>query len=258
MELIGECGASVVWIGENGVRYYAHGRSLTHSSKLLLKQAKLVSNTRTRLAVAREMYSMRFPNEDVSSCTMQQLRGREGARIRSVYRKNAKLWDVPWSGREYDANDYESGTDINKALSAANACLYGVCHSIIAALGLSPGLGFIHIGHERSFVYDVADLYKSEITIPVAFEMASKTHDDIGADTRHALRDHISSEHLLERCVKDIHHLLLGSEEELEDYTGNILKLWDDKLGDVKSGFSYMPRTDDPFVADNYYDDDVF
>ena len=90
MELIGDTGTSVVWVGERGVRYYAHGRPLTHSSRLLVAQAELVSNTRSRLAVAREMYQMRFPGEDVSKLTMQQLRGREGSRIRSVYRKLSK------------------------------------------------------------------------------------------------------------------------------------------------------------------------
>ena len=109
---------------------------------LLIRQAALVSNTRSRLDVAREMYKMRFPSEDVSNLTMQQLRGREGARVRSVYRQNSKKWNVPWSGRSYDIDDYDSGTEINKALSAANVCLYGVCHSVIAALGLSPG-GFL-------------------------------------------------------------------------------------------------------------------
>ncbi|NLQ94476.1 type I-E CRISPR-associated endonuclease Cas1, partial [Streptococcus mutans] len=82
VELIGDTGTSIVWIGERGVRQYAHGRALAHSTKFLEKQARLVSNSRSRLKVARKMYQMRFPNEDVSSLTMQQLRGREGARIR--------------------------------------------------------------------------------------------------------------------------------------------------------------------------------
>lgn len=90
MELIGDTGASVLWVGEHGVRYYAHGRPLTHSSRLLIAQAALVSNTRSRLAVARRMYAMRFIDEDVSELTMQQLRGREGARIRAVYRQTSK------------------------------------------------------------------------------------------------------------------------------------------------------------------------
>lgn len=44
--------------------------------------------------------------------------------------------------------------------SAIWACLYGVVHSVIVALGCSPALGFVHVDHERSFVYDIADLYK--------------------------------------------------------------------------------------------------
>ena len=256
MELIGDSGTSVVWIGEHGVRYYAHGRCLTHSAGLLIRQAELVSNTRSRLAVAREMYKMRFPDEDVSALTMQQLRGREGARVRSVYRQHSKRCGVPWSGREYDVDDYESGTDVNKALSAANTCLYGLCHSVIVAIGLSPGLGFIHTGHERSFVYDIADLYKSEIAIPVAFEMASKPHEDIGADTRRTVRDLISDGRLLERCVKDIRRLLLSPEEaESDAFTVDSLSLWDDKIGEVRSGVSYASDDEYNSHKDDYYSD---
>ena len=159
MVVIGDNGASVIWVGERGVRMYAFGRPLTHSAALLQRQAALVSNTRKRLAVARAMYQMRFLNEDVSSCTMQQLRGREGARIRQVYRHWSELTGVPWDKRTYDHEDFNAGNEINKALSAAHTCLYGIAHSVIVALGCSPGLGFVHVGHERSFVYDVADLY---------------------------------------------------------------------------------------------------
>ena len=70
MELIGEAGISVCWVGEHGVRYYAGGRALTQSSKLLLKQAELVTNQRKHLEVARKMYQLRFKNEDVSNLTM--------------------------------------------------------------------------------------------------------------------------------------------------------------------------------------------
>ena len=250
MELIGDSGASVVWVGEHGVRYYAHGRGLTHSSSLLIRQAELVSNTRSRVAVAREMYKMRFPEEDVSGFTMQQLRGREGARVRSVYRYHSKICSVPWSGRVYDIDDFDSGSEVNKALSSANACLYGVCHCVIAALGVSPGLGFIHTGHERSFVYDIADLYKSEITIPIAFKMASQPRVDIGAETRHAVRDFISDGHILERCVKDIRRLLLGHEDvESEEISVDVLNLWDDKLGEVRSGVSYSTDEDEEMIS---------
>ena len=169
MELMGDAGVGAVWVGEHGVRYYAHGRPLTTRTKLLQKQAELVSNTRKHLAVVRKMYQLRFPGEDVSQLTMQQLRGREGSRVRSVYRKMAQETGVPWNGRLYRPEDFASGDLVNQALSAGHACLYGLAHAVIVALGCAPGLGFVHVGQEGSFVYDIADLYKAEVTIPIAF-----------------------------------------------------------------------------------------
>ena len=238
MELIGQTGVCVLWVGERGVRYYAHGNPLTHSARLLIRQAELVSNVRSRIVVARQMYQLRFPQEDVSSLTMQQLRGREGARVRSLYRQASKETGVPWNGREYDPNDYSAGDPVNMALSAAHACLYGVMHSVIVALGCSPGLGFIHTGHERSFVYDIADLYKGSVTIPVAFQMAAENHEDIGAATRRRVRDEIADGHLLKQAVKDIRFLLTGALEE-DDFDVDVLHLWDDKKGNVPNAVSY-------------------
>ena len=254
MELIGDCGVSVVWVGERGVRYYAHGKPLTHSAHLLTAQAELVSNVQKRAAVVRRMYSMRFPNENVSDLTIQQLRGREGTRIRSVYRFFSNRTGVPWHGRVYNPDDFDASDPINMALSAAHACLYGLTHSVIVALGCSPGLGFVHTGHERSFVYDIADLYKAEITIPIAFEMtaACSDGDDIGALTRRAVRDAISDGGIIERCVKDIRALLLETGIE-EDIYVDTLELWDNKDRAVMSGVNYGKTGDMP---NNGFDSD--
>ena len=65
-----------------------------------------------------------------------------------------------------------------------HACLYGLAHAVIVALGCAPGLGFVHVGHECSFVYDIADLYKAEVTIPIAFEVASQAPEDLPAVVR--------------------------------------------------------------------------
>lgn len=238
MELIGDVGTSVLWIGERGVRYYAAGKPLTHSAALLIAQAMLVSNMQSRLAVARKMYQMRFFGEEVSKLTMQQLRGKEGARVRKIYRECAARTGVKWNGREYDPDNFDGGSLVNQALSAGTACLYGIAHSVIAALGCAPGLGFVHTGHERSFVYDVADLYKAEFVIPLAFEMAAKEAEDIGGETRRALRDVIASNHLLERIVKDIRYLLLDN-KDIEVSYDDIVDLWDEKKGFVKNGISY-------------------
>ncbi len=246
MELIGSAGNSVIWVGEHGVRYYASGHPLTHSAGLLIRQAELVSNVRTRIAVARKMYQMRFPDEDVSSLTMQQLRGREGARVRMLYRRASKETGVKWTGREYDPDNFDSSDPVNMALSAANACLYGVVQSVIMALGCSPGLGFVHTGHACSFVYDIADLYKGNITIPIAFEVAAEKSEDIGTTTRHRVRNAISDGHIIKQAVKDIRTLLVDHAEVEEDIEINVLHLWDDRLGKVANAVSYGKEIDEP------------
>ncbi len=241
MVLLAESGSTVVWVGERGVRYYAHGRSLSRSSRLLEAQATLVTNRSLRLDVARKMYEMRFPGEDVSALTMQQLRGREGARVRRAYREHARRTGVPWSGRDYRPDDFAASNRVNQALSAATTCLYGVVHAVVVALGCSPGLGFVHTGHERSFVYDIADLYKAELAIPVAFEAASLDIVDIGGHVRRAMRDRMHDGHILERSVRDIRWLLTGGDEGMpaEDDWADVVMLWDGRQGAVAGGVSY-------------------
>jgi CRISPR-associated protein Cas1 len=259
MELLGDAGASTIWVGERGVRYYANGRPLTHASRLLVAQAALVSNTRLKLAVARGMYQMRFPGENVSGFTMQQLRGREGARIRSVYRKISRETGVEWHGREYDPDDFDASTPVNMALSAAHACLYGIAHSVIVAMGCSPGLGFIHVGHDRSFVYDIADLYKAETTIPIAFRVAAEEPDDIGSATRRAVRDAFADGQIMKQIAGDVRYLLLKFYEDgkyldnpVDGDSTDIIRLWDGKDGSVKSGVLYAEREGDDR---NHFDD---
>lgn len=242
MVLLAESGSTAVWVGERGVRYYAHGRSLARSSRLVEAQARLVSNQSSRLAVARSMYLMRFAGEAVDSATMQQLRGREGARVRRVYRENAQRTGVSWQKRDYDVEDFEAGDTINMALSAAHTCLYGMVHAVIVALGCSPALGFVHTGHVRSFVYDVADLYKAEITIPIAFDVAASNPSDVESDTRHAVRDAVVDGAILTRCARDIRNLLLPDDDdsELSPNSGaSVVELWDGGARRVSGGTSY-------------------
>ena len=180
------------------------------------------------------MYEMRFPNEDVSRLTLQQLRGREGSRVREIYRKLAKQYGISWHGREYNPNDFYESNAVNQALSAGHACLYGLAHAVIVALGCSPGLGFVHVGHELSFVYDLADLYKAEVTIPIAFEAASQGLPDLPAYVRRKTRDAMTEGHILERMVHDLHDLL-----EIEEAEADVVELWNYRDGTVKNGISY-------------------
>ena len=189
-------------------------QALPHQSSFLVRQAEYVSNQRKHLAVVRKMYQIRFPDEDASNMTLQQLRGREGSRVRSAYRKCAKEYGVEWNGRDYDPEHFETGDPVNQALSAGCACLYGLAHAVIMALGLSPGLGFIHVGHDCSLVYDIADLYKAETVIPTAFQVAADAPDDLPAVMRRKVRDAMVSNHILERMVHDIRWLFQKEDQE--------------------------------------------
>lgn len=246
MVLLAESGATTVWVGEEGVRYYGHGRSLTLNSTLLLAQAKMVSTTRSRLKVAREMYAMRFPGEELDGLSLQQLRGREGVRVRRSYLAEAARTQVEWKRRDYSVEDFDESDTVNKALSAANTALYGVVHSVIVALGCAPGLGFVHTGHVRSFVFDIADLYKAEITIPMAFDIAAEEPPDVATAARRRVRDMMRGGKFMERVVRDIRHLLLPNDAEVDvgydevlGSEGDVVQLWDGDRGVVSGGTSY-------------------
>jgi CRISPR-associated protein Cas1 len=250
--LLADSGTTVCWVGQQGVRMYAAGLGPSRGAGLLHRQAWLVTRTKERLAVARAMYGMRFPGEDVSSMTMQQLRGREGARVRKIYQAHAQRSGVAWTGREYRAGDaFAAGDDLNRLLSAANAALYGICHAVIVGLGASPGLGFVHTGAATSFVLDIADLYKADYTIPLAFDLAAKGLTT-ERDARLGMRDRIAEDRLLGRIVHDIKALLTPEGTEIPDEETN--ELWDEKVGTVAGGVNWADASDlfQPTLGDDH------
>lgn len=206
-------GCLLGWAGEGCVRYYASGFGETRKNKHLLRQARLVSHPKARKAVAYRMYCKRFGPPPKPGLSIQQLRGLEGVRVRDAYAKASKDTGVPWHGRRYDPKNWAAGDPINRALSAANSCLYAVCHAAIVSAGYSSGLGFIHQGTYLSFVYDIADLYKTDISIPLSFRVVKESSANVGKRVRYACRDYFSQHRLLDRIVPDIHELMGFGEE---------------------------------------------
>lgn len=242
MSVLGECGAGVVWVGERGVRFYAGGRGLTRSSALVEAQATAWANRRKRLDVARSMYRLRFPDCDPSTSTRQQLLSMEGRRLQICYRRESARTGVPWRRREYHRGDFSAGDAPNQAITAAAQCMYGVAHAVVAALGCSPGLGFVHSGHERSFVLDIADLYRTDVGIPAAFDAAAEGDDDVASRTRRALRDRINATGLLDRCARDIRDLLGHHSGQETDETADKVSLQSDGDVQVEGGRNYGDR----------------
>ena len=208
-----EAGCLVAWCGEQGIRFYAQGMGETRSAANLMRQASIWADKDQKLMVVRHMYEMRFPEKLDPGLTLRQIRGKEGARVRAAYANASERYGVPWRGRDYDRSDWYSADPINRALSAANACLYGVCHAAIVAAGYSPALGFIHTGKMLSFVYDVADLYKTDIVIPAAFCETARGEDELERRVRRHCRDLFAERRLLGRIVDDLARLFDLSEE---------------------------------------------
>jgi len=214
----------IIWCGEEGVRFYAAGLGASRSSRALLRQATLVTRPDSRLNVVRRLYEMRFKEPLAGDLDLQQVRGMEGIRVRNAYAAASQQFGVPWRGRSYNRQNWADADPVNRAISAGNQCLYGLVHAAILSLGYSPALGFIHTGKQLSFVYDIADLYKMELVVPLAFGLVAGQEKNIEQGMRHACRNYFHEERLLRRIVPDIQRAL-----------------------DVKPG--------DPFQDDPYADD---
>ena len=199
----------VVWAGEFGIRFYACGMGGSRHSRNLLRQARLALDERTRLQVVVRMYCARFTEEAIDpGLTLQQLRGKEGIRVRQAYADASAATGVPWRGRDYKRKDWLAGDPVNRAISAANACLYGLVHAAILSTGYSPAIGFIHSGKQLSFVYDIADLYKVELTIPLAFDVAARRPQHLEREVRAMARKRFYEAKLMNRILPDIARVL--------------------------------------------------
>ncbi len=233
-----ESGCMIVWCGEGCGRFYASGLGETRSAGNLLLQAKLCMDPDLHMAVVRRMYEIRFPSLPTKDLTLQQIRGMEGVRVKQAYKTYAKQSGVSWSARKYKQIDWDSSDDINRALSIANAILYSVCQAAIVSLGFSTGLGFIHTGKQLSFVYDIADLYKTETSVPAAFEAVHNNKGDLDKIVRLYVRQNISKTGILQRIANDIAWVFSVPLQEEHMETPEAGAIWDIDQ-DLPGGINY-------------------
>ena len=206
--LAARVGCLLVWVGEAGIRLYASGQPGGARADRLLYQARLALDDEARLKVVRKMYTMRFKEEPPSRRSVEQLRGIEGARVRKLYELLASQYKVEWKMRNYDADNWGSGDIPNRCLSSATACLYGVCEAAILAAGYAPAIGFIHTGKPQSFVYDIADVFKFDTVVPVAFRIAARKPSDPERDVRLACREAFRQTRLVRHIIPAIEEIL--------------------------------------------------
>ena len=66
----------------------------------------------------------------------------------------------------------------------------------------------LKLGKPQSFVYDIADIFKFETVVPVAFRIAAKNPANPERDVRLACRDAFRQSKVLERIIPTIEQVL--------------------------------------------------
>lgn len=217
-------GCVICWEGEQQRTFYAYGMEESRKSKNFLKQVDFYSNQALHMQVVNKMYQKRFPSLDLSRKSLSQLRGMEGTRVKEQYKEISTKYNVEWNSRKYGLDAWNELDFPNQALTVGNKLLYNICHAVILALGYSPTIGFIHTGTMRSFVYDIADLYKLEFVIEPVFKSVAEGTNTF-EEVRTIIRKEVYSKKLIQQIVNDLSELFEEDSIPLVDDAG----LWDTK-----------------------------
>lgn len=211
VKVIAQSNCSLCWVGEDSLLFYASGQMPNADTRNLREQMKLSADSKKSVEVARRMFSKRFPEADLAGKTLKEMMGMEGCRVRALYEQMGHKYGVGWKGRSYTPGKFELGDITNQVLTSSNAALYGILSSAVHSMGYSPHIGFIHSGSPLPFVYDLADLYKENLCIDLAFSL---TLEMAGQYNKHkvsaAFRQRIIEMDLLGKIGQDIEFVLRG------------------------------------------------
>lgn len=200
---------AICWVGEDSLLFYAAGFLPTATTRNLKRQMELACSQKSALEVARRMFAYRFPDLDLTGKSLKEMMGMEGLRVRALYQQKAVQYGVGWKGRQFVPGKFELADTTNQILTSSNAALYGILCSAVHAMGFSPHIGFIHSGSPLPFIYDIADLYKEQLCIDLAFSL---TRDLAGIYNKHTVssmfRKKVIEMDLLDRIGKDINRIL--------------------------------------------------
>ena len=186
LRLLARHGCALAAIGEGAVRFYTAPPLMPDSSSVARAQVKLWSDPATRMEVARAMYALRF-GEIVRTRDIDVLRGQEGARIKRSYQLAADRYGIVWRGRNYDRENPAAGDLPNQAINHAATAMRSAACVAVAALGAIPQLGFVHEDSGQAFPLDIADLFRHDVVLDIAFgavKESGKSGDGIERATR--------------------------------------------------------------------------
>lgn len=197
----------LVWCGDDGIYFYSFGVNVNERCKTSLRHVEMMSTEENKNIVARRMFSIRFPDIDSKELDISTMRGMEGNRVRNTYRELSEKYKIPWVCRNTNGVIGIDVDDLNLSLNILNYNLYCLCLSVILTMGYIPSLGFFHSDGKIPFVYDIADLYKTELTFDVAFScyVTSKRYDK--ELLMQAFSEKVAQTKLLEKIPKHLHEI---------------------------------------------------
>ncbi|MCK6681274.1 MAG: type I-E CRISPR-associated endonuclease Cas1e [Thermoanaerobaculia bacterium] len=168
LRILASHGTGLLAVGGAGIRMYASMPFGPDASERARSQARHWADPDARSLVARRMYGWRL-GEVLPSADISVLRGIEGARMKETYRRVAEQFGISWRGRRYDRQEPDAADYANQAINHAASATEGAAMLATSVTGTIPQLGFIHEDSGISFCLDIADLFRDEITLPVAF-----------------------------------------------------------------------------------------
>lgn len=232
--LLADNAVTLCWTGQGGIRSYATITPLATQADLLHRQIECWADPAQRYASAVTAYRMRFPDDFETPESLIALRAAEGRRVKQMYRDHAEEHDLPWTGR---TPKWEQADPLNRAITAVYHCFYGAAANVISALGCHHALGFIHTGKRDAFVYDIADLHKLDVGLPIAFAAAGRGASDteIRADVNAAFRQYRT----LATMVSNVYTILNVEAPDVELLSFDDLQLYDPS-GNVPGRTNYM------------------
>lgn len=168
MRLAARHGVLIAAVGAGGVKSYTAPPMGQGRADVARRHAELWANPQKRLEVARTLFSWRFGTR-LSTGDIETLRGVEGGRLRRAYTVVAAQYGIAWEKRRYDRANPTAADEPNQAVNHAATFVEAAADIAVAAVGALPPLGFIHEDSSNAFTLDIADLYRVEVTLPLAF-----------------------------------------------------------------------------------------
>lgn len=213
IKALSESNVTINWVSNNQLTYLMYGVTSTSNCEKSILHAKVFADKKLRMKSARMMFKKRFPDIDVDSYSIKELMGFEGNRIRKSYKDFGIKYGIEWKGRRFTPQNWELTDDMNNCISILNSALYSYVLNAVVSMGYIPHLGMIHSKGKIPFVYDIADIYKVETSIPAAFKVLSeyKTKDT----------DKLYSQLKLNMSESNVNYRIIDDIKEVIDNVGD-------------------------------------